>query len=262
MNFAAVVRDRRLGVYGLFFFAALITLSVCSGAVCQEAPTTAASSPAVASSQIKTAAPAIETPKNISKIKVSFDEKSPGVVYIESNGERIRVDTTAKTVEPLTAAAADEKQEVTAPAAAPAPTPADAKKKAAEFDFKRGQEPYDYRVVNIPTPKNVPKGTWNLAFTHRFTQPVAPLKDSAKNLFGLDSFGVASFGINYGVTDKLYLSAYRSPLCEKGLCRDIEVGIGYNWISHDKNSPSCSRLTRASKETIILPRSIPTISRR
>ena len=36
-------------------------------------------------------------------IKVVFDEKSPGVVYIESNGERIRVDTAKKTVEPAAA---------------------------------------------------------------------------------------------------------------------------------------------------------------
>ena len=40
-----------------------------------------------------------------------------------------------------------------------------------------------------------------------------------------------------GITDKLYVSAYRSPLCQKGLCRTIEVGLGYNWLSQDKKSP-------------------------
>jgi hypothetical protein len=31
------------------------------------------------------------------KIKIVFDDKRPGVVYIESNGERVRVDTAKKT---------------------------------------------------------------------------------------------------------------------------------------------------------------------
>ena len=33
------------------------------------------------------------------KIKVVFDDKLPGVVYIESNGERIRVDTGKRSVD-------------------------------------------------------------------------------------------------------------------------------------------------------------------
>src|SRR5436189_2588679 len=36
-----------------------------------------------------------------SKIKVVFDDNSPSVVFIESNGERIRVDTAKKTVEQI-----------------------------------------------------------------------------------------------------------------------------------------------------------------
>jgi hypothetical protein len=54
---------------------------------------------------------------------------------------------------------------------------------------------------------------------------------------GLDSFGIASFGLTYGVTDKLYLTAYRSPLCQRGLCRTIEIGVGYNFLTHDSDSP-------------------------
>src|SRR5438046_394641 len=34
-----------------------------------------------------------------SKIGVVFDETQPGVVFIESNGEKIRIDTAKKTVE-------------------------------------------------------------------------------------------------------------------------------------------------------------------
>jgi hypothetical protein len=155
-----------------------------------------------------------------------------GVVIIESNGEKIRVDTTKKTVEPVAADTADQQRA----AAQPAVTKLD-EKEPNPYDFGKGEEPYDFRIVNVPTPKHVPKGTWNMTFTHRFTQPIQPIAESAPNLLGLDSFGIASFGMTYGVTDKLYVSAYRSPLCQTGLCKVIELGVGYNWLAHDEKSP-------------------------
>ena len=194
--------------------------------------------PDAASGNIKQTVPAVnaggESLKDQSKIKVVFDQNSPGVVIIESNGEKIRIDTVSKTIEPVAipeTAPPDKGPSTTVPTAEPA------QEEESAYEFDKGEEPYDFRVVNVPTPKNVPKGSWNLAFTHRFTQPVHPLSSSAENLLGLDSFGIASFGISYGITDKLYVSAYRSPLCQRGLCRVIEVGIGYNWLSHDKKSP-------------------------
>src|SRR5687768_1572567 len=39
------------------------------------------------------------------KIKVVFDDANPGIVYVESNGERIRVDVNRKTVEKAALAA-------------------------------------------------------------------------------------------------------------------------------------------------------------
>ncbi len=169
----------------------------------------------------------------VSGIKVVFDQSSPGVVFIESNGNRIRVDTAKKTVDSTAITAAD--KPVDKPTDKPASVAPTAKKKRDPFTFKRGEEPFDYRLVNIPTPKNVPRHTVNLVFTHRFTQPIDPLSSSAKTLLGLDSFGIAAFGIKYGITDKLYVSAYRSPLCQRGLCRTIEAGVGYNWLAMDKD---------------------------
>jgi hypothetical protein len=172
------------------------------------------------------------------KIKVVFDENTPGAVIIESNGERIRVDTVKKTIEQVVLASPEEKTAQTENQQNEMKVEADPQEKEeSAYDFDRGEEPYDFRLVNVPTPKTVPKGTWNLAFTHRFTQPIHPLSNSGKNLLGLDSFGIASFGLSYGITDKLYVSAYRSPVCQKGLCRVIEVGLGYNWLAHDKESP-------------------------
>jgi hypothetical protein len=182
-------------------------------------------------SEPATAKPQAESKQD--KIKVVFDDANPGVVYIESNGERVRVDVNKKTVEPVAGAArpTEPVESETVPAAT------EPQVEESAYSFDKGEEPYDSRLINVPTPKKVPKGTWNMDFTHRFTQPLHPIDQSARNLLGLDSFGIASFGIRYGVTDKLFLSAYRSPLCQRGLCRVVELGIGYNIYEHDQDSP-------------------------
>lgn len=167
------------------------------------------------------------------KIKVFFDDANPGVVYVEANGERVRVDVNRKIVEPAATAAAV----AAVPAEEAGNTKAEPQLEESAYSFDKGEEPYAARLINVPTPRSVPKGTWNLDFTHRFTQPLHPLDQSGRNLLGLDSFGVASFGLSYGITDKLFASVYRSPLCLRGLCRAIEIGIGYNFLEHDQDSP-------------------------
>ena len=180
------------------------------------------------------------------KMKVTFDETNSGVVVIESNGEMIRIDANKKTVERIPVIA-EEKTSDTSKEQETAKVEAESEEKKAEvksdeeeesvYDFDEGEEPFDYRLINVPTPKKVPKGTWNLFFSHRFSQPIHPLSESGRNLLGFDSFSVSSFGVTYGITDKLYVSASRSPLCQRGLCRTIEIGFGYNWLAQDKDSP-------------------------
>ena len=184
----------------------------------------------VSKTVVRTDAPSPVTPQD--RIKVVFDDAHPGVVYVESNGERVRVDVNKKTVEPAAAlAAAPSEPEAKAPEPSASPV------EESAYAFDKGEEPYDWRLINVPTPKSVPKGTWNIDFTHRFTQPIHPLDESARNLFGLDSFAVASFGVKYGITDKWFASAYRSPLCQTGMCRTIEIGLGYNFLEQDADSP-------------------------
>ena len=139
-------------------------------------------------------------------MQVKFDDGAPGVVIVESGGERLRIDTRTKTVTRL-----DQP-----------PPPAEAQRpKTATVENKprRPAEPYDYRLVNVPTPKRVLRGSLNLYFTHRFSEPVRPLRESGRDLLGLDSFAVSSLGLFYGITDRLYVSAYRSPVCQRGLCK-------------------------------------------
>ncbi|HEX8249178.1 MAG TPA: DUF5777 family beta-barrel protein [Pyrinomonadaceae bacterium] len=185
-----------------------------------------------------------KTSKNLppkSNIKVVFDETAPGILIIESNGEKIRVDTTRKTVEQITAASvttnAQEKTVETTKQTETAKVETQETQEESVYDFDEGEEPYDYRLINVPTPKKVPKRSWNLGFTHRFSQPIHPLSESGRNLLGFDSFSISSFAVTYGITDKLYVTANRSPLCQRGLCRTIEIGFGYNWLAQSAKSP-------------------------
>lgn len=164
-----------------------------------------------------------------SAMKVTFDETAPGVVFVESGGEKIRIDTAAKTVARL---------EVPATDMPPATAPQEDETVAEEAESDRPRpEPYDYRLINMPTPKRVVKGSLNLNFTHRFAQPVRPFNRSGENLLGLDSFSASGLGLSYGITDRLYVNAYRTPLCQLGMCKTIEIGLGYHWLDEKGRSP-------------------------
>lgn len=176
------------------------------------------------------AAPNMQQAPAASNMQVKFDESTPGVVFVESGGERIRIDTSTKIVTRLSAQ----------PAAPNAPATEVQQPTVAtvvEPQTRRTSEPYDYRVVNIPTPKRVVRGSLNLNFTHRFSEPVRPFRQSTRDLLGLDSFSVSSLGLSYGITDRLYVNAYRSPICQPGLCKTIEIGLGYHLLDEAGRSP-------------------------
>ena len=83
-------------------------------------------------------------------IKVVFEENTPGVIIVESNGERIRVDTTRKTIETLAMISNGEHPALSdRPQTADAPTKQNDDEESA-YDFDKGDEPYDFRVVNVP----------------------------------------------------------------------------------------------------------------
>lgn len=160
------------------------------------------------------------------KLQVTFDQSAPGVVIVEAGGERLRIDTATKSVTRI------EQPESPAPQ-----EPSVADDTQHEANRHIAAEPYDYRLVNVPTPKRVPRHSLNLYFTHRFSQPVRPVEESVKELLGLDSFSVSSFGLFYGITDRLYVSAYRSPVCQPGMCKTIEIGLGYHLLDEAGRSP-------------------------
>lgn len=168
---------------------------------------------------------AAETDK-ASNAKVTFDDLVPGVVIVESAGQRLRIDTSTKSVARLDA--------VEPPPQEKAKTDPVATKGR---ESSRAYEPYEYHIVNVPTTKRVRKHSLNVHFTHRFQQQFHPIDETAKDLFGLDSTSVSGLGFTFGITDRLYANVYRSPLCRKGVCKTIEIGLGYHWLDEAGRSP-------------------------
>lgn len=182
----------------------------------------------------------VEEPSDaaVPKMKVTFDPTARGIVIVESAGERLRIDTSNNTVERISRT---EEAKVQNPAQEPSQTVAPKTRESS-----RAYEPYDYHIVNIPTPKAVRRHSLNMHFTHRFQEIITPFDQEAadehiarisKDLLGLDSSSVSSFGVTYGITDRLYANVYRSPLCQPGLCKTIELGLGYHFLNEAGRSP-------------------------
>ncbi len=188
--------------------------------------------------------PEMTSKKKGSDVRVEFPDDSPGIVIIETAGKRYRIDPKTKSVTVIgsisentsASTSSDTKDRLNADAQSLSQSQ-DIEEELGDYDFEPGDEPFDYRIVNVPTPKSVPKGTWNLSFSHRFTQPIHPISRSAETLLGFDSFSVSSFAVTYGITDKLYVSVGRSPICRRRLCRTIEIGAGYHLLDQTKESP-------------------------
>lgn len=99
--------------------------------------------------------------------------------------------------------------------------------------------PADDYVFSLPTGRRLDRHGLYLNFTHRFPYtPAFSGPGSGNTLFGLDDFAIASFGLRYGVTDKLSVSAYRSPSI---IGRPIEFGVAYHFLDeHDGNPVNAS----------------------
>ena len=96
-------------------------------------------------------------------------------------------------------------------------------------------EPADDFVYSLPTGRRVAAKSLYLNFTHRFAfNPAFSGPGLGNILFGLDGFAVSSFGLRYGVTDKLSVSVYRAPSI---INRPIEFMAAYNLLDEHEGHP-------------------------
>lgn len=96
-------------------------------------------------------------------------------------------------------------------------------------------EPADDLLFSLPTGREVDKHGLYVNFTHRFAYDSAVSgAGRGGELFGLDNFALASFGLRYGVTDKLSVSVFRSPSL---IGRPIQLMAAYNILDEHHEDP-------------------------
>lgn len=96
-------------------------------------------------------------------------------------------------------------------------------------------DPADDLLFTLPTGREGDRHGIYVNFTHRFPyDPAFSGPGRAGELFGLDNFALASFGLRYGVTDKLSVSAFRSPSI---IGRPIQLMAAYNILDEHHEDP-------------------------
>ena len=106
---------------------------------------------------------------------------------------------------------------------------------AHESAQSRIYQPGDDRLFNLPTGRPLDRHGVYVNFTHRFAYDPA-FSGTARGgaLLGLDGISISSFGLAYGVTDKLSVSIYRSPTL---IGRPIEMMAAYNFLDEHDGQP-------------------------
>ena len=95
--------------------------------------------------------------------------------------------------------------------------------------------PADDYLFSLPTGRQLDRHGFYFNFTHRFVYtPAFSGTGGGDTLGGLDDFSISSFGFRFGVTDKLSVSAYRSPSL---IDRPIELGVAYHFLDEHKGNP-------------------------
>ena len=96
-------------------------------------------------------------------------------------------------------------------------------------------EPGDDVLFTLPTGRPVDAHAVIVNFSHRFAyEPAFSGTARGADLFGLDDFSLSSFGVRYGVTDKLSVDVWRSP---SFIDRPIQLMAAYNVLDEHHEDP-------------------------
>ncbi len=96
-------------------------------------------------------------------------------------------------------------------------------------------KPGDDELFTLPTGRPVDEHAVIVNFTHRFAYDSAVSGQArGAELFGLDNFSLSSFGLRYGVTDRLSVDAWRSP---SFIGRPIQLMAAYNILQERHEEP-------------------------
>lgn len=106
---------------------------------------------------------------------------------------------------------------------------------AGERQKPKVYEPGDDVLMTLPTGRRIGRHGLYLNFVHRFPYDPA-FSGTARGgaLLGLDGEAIPSFGLRYGVTDRLSVSIYRAPSL---MARPIQIGAAYSVFDEHKGQP-------------------------
>lgn len=164
------------------------------------------------------------------QLGLHFLDGSQSKLILEREGKKYEVDLETHEIhEYVEASAAKQALGERTPEAKPSTSTSNPDQSSkAGVNNRRYYRPGDDFVFSVPTGRPVDKHTWTANFTHRFPYEAA-FTGTARGatLLGLDDFAIPSFGLQYGVTSHLSVSAYRSPSI---IGRPIELGTRYHFL--------------------------------
>lgn len=166
-------------------------------------------------------------------------EHGTNSVIIQRDGRSYLVDLDSKSVreaEPATSSVDQQSSsKMTAQQQQPQTSPADTK------------VPYyvsgDERLFMLPTGQRLQRRGMTVSFTHRFPYSPAFIGTNRGHILaGLDDVAIASFGFKYGITNRLAVSAFRSPSL---LGRTIELMASY-LVAEERSGAPLNAMLRFS----------------
>lgn len=175
---------------------------------------------------------------------VQFVKGSTTQLVLERGGRQYVIDTGTQTIREVIPKA----PLAQAPAGTASGSDSQTAPAAAKQDQKKEPETYyteDLVLWTLPTAYHLGKKALMIDFTHRFAYDEAfdgPGRMS--NLIGLDGPSISSFGLTYGITDRFFVGAYRTPT---GFGRIIQLHAGVE-LSHESKGHPISSTFRVGVE--------------
>lgn len=188
----------------------------------------------------KTTDTATPPPSEAAALGLTFVPGSNSTVIVERDGKKYLVDLVSHTVreaqpDPNHPAPAPVKTRTKQLAKTTTPQQTSAASRNQDSGKPGVYEAGDDYLFTLPTGRRLDKHGFYVNFNHRFAfDPAFSGPARGAILGGLDGFGIASFGLRYGVTDKLSVSAYRSPSV---IGRPIQFMAAYNVMDEHDGKP-------------------------
>jgi len=170
------------------------------------------------------------------QLGILFIHDSTSQLIVKRDGKTYEVDLATEQVRELPPSSQNEPvdQKAAPPAGLSPSAGGTGSRSESNPPARKYYRPGDDLVFTLPSGRAIEKNTWTINFTHRFPYEAAFTGVArGATLAGYDDFSISSFGLQYGITNTLSVSAYRSP---SDIGRPIELGVRYSFLD-ERHSP-------------------------